>query len=84
MGPYGYGMVYGASPFLSLLWWVITIVVIFWVIRFVFGGGRHHTHNRNWSAPWEGKSALDILKERYVKGEINKEEYEEKKKTLEL
>jgi putative membrane protein len=37
--------------------------------------------NRN-SNPPSGKSALDILKERYAQGEITQEEYEIKRKDL--
>ncbi|MDE2037855.1 MAG: SHOCT domain-containing protein, partial [Patescibacteria group bacterium] len=31
---------------------------------------------------WAGSSAEDLLKERFVKGEISKEEYEEKLKVI--
>ncbi len=34
-------------------------------------------------SPWQSRStALDILNERYTKGEINNQEYEQRKKTL--
>jgi putative membrane protein len=55
--------------------------IIFWVALSVvmsrIGWGRH----RHWHQPAD-KSALDILKERYAKGEINKQEFEEKKRDL--
>jgi len=80
-GPYGYGMFYGLGNFLgSVLWIVILVAAIVFVIR-LMGGGRHHRH---WTsgAPWMNQGALEILRERFAKGEISKEEYEERKKVL--
>ncbi|MCR4275392.1 MAG: SHOCT domain-containing protein [Candidatus Wolfebacteria bacterium] len=85
MNPYGWGGGYGMMQFgllgwiFMVLWWVIVIAVIVWVIRAIFGRGR-----RNYWQEWHGeKGPLEILKERYAKGEIDKSEYEEKKKDLE-
>lgn len=59
---------------LMVIWWafVIAVIVIFarWVIQ-KFKGGK------------DGESSLNILKERYAKGEIDKKEFHEKKKDLE-
>ena len=73
---YGYGgwgagnMMGGFSGGIMMIaFWVLTIALIMWVVREVSG--------LNGSS---NSKALDILKERYAKGEINKEEFEAKKK----
>lgn len=75
MNGYGYNgsmMGYGGYGFpFEILWWILIIVAIVTAVRWFSGG----------SSRW-GKSALDILKERYAKGEIDKEEFEAKKKDL--
>ena len=59
-------------------WWIIGIVVLIAIIWPV-----SQRFYRNDNVPQEpGKSALDILKERYAKGEIDKQEFEERKKDL--
>ncbi len=53
---------------------VILVVIIWLVVKAVNQDG-----STNQS---KNKSALDILKERYVSGEISKEEYEEKRNNI--
>ena len=75
--PMGWG---GGIGFLGLifmlLWWAIIIaglvLVVRWVMRQATGAGS-----------WDKKSSvLEILKERYARGEIDRKEFEDKKKDL--
>jgi putative membrane protein len=75
--------------FLMIIFWVLIIWAIFAFLRCVGGGGscmmghNHGGHDHGASKNNGGEnSALDILKERYAKGEIDKKEFEEKKKDL--
>ena len=55
--------------------WLIIIVVIVWVTIQFKGENRGHYNKK-------GESPLDILKKRYAKGEISKEEFVKMKKDL--
>ncbi|KKQ94300.1 MAG: hypothetical protein UT66_C0012G0033 [candidate division CPR2 bacterium GW2011_GWC1_39_9] len=77
--PHSYELGFGSQVFwvgavLSILFWMAIIYFIYWLIKQV-----------GWlEKPEEkGKSnALRILDERFAKGEIDKQEYEERKKEL--
>ncbi|MFH1662963.1 MAG: SHOCT domain-containing protein [Chloroflexota bacterium] len=77
MWDYGTGW-WGAFGGVSMiLLWVGVIILIVWVVMKIVkgssnGGGSTETKN----------DALDIAKERYAKGEISKEEFEQIKKDL--
>ncbi len=67
------------GPLMMIIFWGLIIWAIVALIR--WNGGRAGCCGHGDNGHGGGK-ALDILKERYAKGEIKKEEYEQKKKDL--
>lgn len=70
----GWGGGWGMFVLHMLLWWVLIILGIIVLARWVFGGG-----------PGRGSSedrALSILRERYARGEIDKAEFDARKRDL--
>jgi len=65
------------------IWPVLIIVLIVLLVRFV---GMGYSTRNSGSSPAAGlpsaESALDILKKRYAKGEISKEEFERMKRDI--
>lgn len=78
----GFGLGFGWI-FTLVFWGLVIWVVVTFIQKHSGQGCRHgncgHKHDGN----GQGDSAINILKERYAKGEINKEEFESKKKDLE-
>ncbi|MFO7890438.1 MAG: SHOCT domain-containing protein [bacterium] len=60
----------------QLLFWIVIIVAIIWAIRHFTGPGRSD------GSASGSESALDVLKKRYASGEIDKQEFEEKKRDI--
>ena len=77
MGGFGFGF----GWIFMLIFWGLVIWAIFALVRGVSGHGccgHNHGENRH-----KDNNALNILKERYAKGEVSKEEFEKMKKDLE-
>lgn len=66
---HGFGMGWG------WIFGLIILAIIIWLVIRVINQNSSQKQTDN-------RSALDILKERYARGEISKEEYEEKKKNI--
>ncbi|WP_317131299.1 SHOCT domain-containing protein [Polaribacter sp. IC073] len=59
---------------MHLIWWFLWVIVLFWVFATPYNIPGQRTKR---------DTPLDILKKRFAAGEINKEEFLEKKKMIE-
>ena len=71
----GYGMNWGMG-FGWTIGLILLVLVVWAIVKFV------NTKNTNHSTTDKQQTALEILKERFAKGEINKDEFEDKKRVL--
>lgn len=77
MGPGrgGWGIGWGFGWIFGLLFMVALVAGIVWLVSTIANSGTSPSTRQE-------ESALDLLKKRYARGEINKQEFEEKKKDL--
>ena len=82
MGPWmmgNWGMGWFGMIFMMIFWILIIVGGIFlikWLIQ--------TTSKKGTSYPADSSEALNILKERYARGEITREEFEQMKKTIQI
>jgi putative membrane protein len=77
MGEWG-GLGYGAF---NMIFWIIALVLIAALVAWFFRSGADSGVLAGRSA--RRSPALDVLEERYARGEINREEYQQKKRDIE-
>ncbi len=58
---------------MHFFWWILWVLMVVWIFYSAWSFGQQKEKK---------DSPLDILKKRFAKGEINKEEYEERKSIL--
>lgn len=67
-----YGMIFG--PIMMIIFLVVAVLIIAWVLHAVGLGWQSDSQR--------GNDPLDTLKHRFARGEIDRAEYEERKKAL--
>ncbi len=86
-GPYGephmwaggwYGWFMG--PLMMIVFLAVTVVIVVLIVRWLSGSGRDEAVAPRTRA---GPTPLDILEERFARGEIDKDEFEERRRLLE-
>jgi len=77
---YGWGMMFFGG-LLMLLFWGVVIALAVWAIRALTRSERDRNEGRPLAS--RENSAIEILKQRYAKGEISREEFQNMRRDLE-
>lgn len=76
MDGYGMGGGFGFGGGFMILWWIVIIAVVVMVVKWLVSSngaaGRSDREN----------TAMEILKERYARGEIDEQEFQKRKREL--
>ena len=73
MGGYGMAGGYGFGGIFMILWWILIIVGIVMLVKWL---------NKSSGTEDSTNKALEILKERYARGEIDEQEFQKRKSDL--
>ena len=76
MNYYGYDMMGGCGIFMMIILVILIVIIVYAVMKLVQGGSNAGTTSNS------RDEALEILNQRYAKGELSDEEYQQKKKIL--
>ncbi len=80
-GGWGWGhMIFGSVMMIAFWGGIILLVVL--AVRWLSGPGHGHGQGHGHVPGPAGKSAVDILRERFARGEIDKAEFEERRRAL--
>jgi len=74
---HGYGAWFGGS--FMWIFWILLILVVVWIVKAALSpsGGDRPTDIKQ-----QEKTPMELLEERFVRGEIDEEEFEHKRKLL--
>jgi len=73
-GMMGWGVMAWFGPIMMFIFWAVAIVALILFIRWIVTSAGNRSRAED--------SALEILKKRYARGEIGKEEFETKKRDI--
>lgn len=74
-GPFGWGA--GFGWIFMILFWLLIIAGLIAIVKWLIGGPESNVRMP------PAKTARQILEERYARGEIDREEFEQKKRDIE-